>query len=95
MPEKIEDFCVKRLMAKTNIAPSICEATFFRVLQKASLKWTHVQRKGILTKIDLKLKSLLEKFLVNMQCAIVKSENIRKPMVLEKVEVNSLKFSYY
>ena len=49
-------FCVKRLMANTGIPPSICEKTVCRVLQKAGLKWNHVQRKGILTKNDLKLR---------------------------------------
>ena len=30
-----------------------------------------------------------------MQCATVKYEIIRKPMVLERLEVNSLKFAHY
>ena len=43
-------------MLKTGIPPAISEATFRRVLEKASLKWTRVQRKGILTKNDLELR---------------------------------------
>ena len=35
--------------------------------------------------------SLLEKFIVNVQRATMKYEIIRKPMVLENVEVNLLK----
>ena len=31
---------------------------------------------------------LLKKFVVNVQCAAMKYEIIRKPMVLERVEVN-------
>ena len=38
--------------------------------------------------------SLLEKFVVSVQCATMKYEIIRKPMVLERVEVNFLKFSH-
>ena len=49
------NFCVKRVMVKAGIPPSISEETVRRVLQKAGLKWTRVQRKGILTKNDLKL----------------------------------------
>ena len=47
-------FCVKRVIA--GISPSIGEETVCRILQKADLKWAHVQRKGILTKNDLKLR---------------------------------------
>ena len=39
--------------------------------------------------------SLLEKFTVNMQCAIMKYKIIRKAMVLGRVEVNSLKFAEF
>ena len=49
-------FCVKRVMVKAGISPSIGEQTVRRILQKADLKWDHVQRKGILTKSDLKLR---------------------------------------
>ena len=43
-------------MVKAGISPSIGEQTVRRILQKADLKWDHVQRKGILTKSDLKLR---------------------------------------
>ena len=48
------NFCVKRVMVKSGIPPSISEETVRRVLRKAGLKWARVQRKGILTKNDLK-----------------------------------------
>ena len=41
-------------MVKAVIPQSISEETVRRVLQKTDLKWTHFQRKGILTKNDLK-----------------------------------------
>ena len=41
-------------MVKAGISTSINEETVCRVLQKTDLKWTHFQRKGILTKNDLK-----------------------------------------
>ena len=39
--------------------------------------------------------SLLVMFAVNVQCAIMKNEIIRKPMLLERLEVDLLKSSYY
>ena len=47
-------FCKKRVMRKAAIPPSICDETVCKFVQKTDLKWTHVQRKGILTKNDLK-----------------------------------------
>ena len=86
---------VKRIIVKVTIPSSINEETVCRVLEKASVKWTYVQRKGTWPKMtqicDL---SLLEKFVVSVQCATMKYEIIRKPMVLERVEVNFLKFSH-
>ena len=38
--------------------------------------------------------SLLKNFVVNVECATVKYEIIRKPMVLERVEVNPPKSSH-
>ena len=38
--------------------------------------------------------TLLGKFVVNVHYAAMKDEIIRKPMVLEKIEVSSLKFAY-
>ena len=49
-------FCVKRVMVKTGIPPSTSKETVRRVLRKACLKWTRVQRKEILTKNDQKLR---------------------------------------
>ena len=34
-------------------------------------------------------------FVINVQCATMKYEIIRKPMVLDRVETNSLKSAYY
>ena len=50
------NFCVKRVMLKAGIPPSISEETVRRVLRKAGLKWTRAQSKGILFKNDLKLR---------------------------------------
>ena len=83
-------------MVKPRIPPSISEERVCRFLQKTDLKWTHFQRKGILTKDDLKLRlKLLEKFLVNVQCETMKYEIIRKPMVLQRVEINLFKSAHY
>ena len=49
-------FCKKRVMGKAGIPPSISEETVRKVVQKTDLKWTHFQRKGILTKYNLKLR---------------------------------------
>ena len=43
-------------MVKAGIPPSINEETVRKVVQTTDLKWTHFQRKGILTKNDLKLR---------------------------------------
>ena len=43
-------------MVKAGIPPSISEETVDRALQKTDLKWTHFQRKGIISKNDLKLR---------------------------------------
>ena len=56
LQEEMGNFCVKRVMVKAGIPPSISEETVWRVLRKAGLKWARVQRKGILTKNDLKLR---------------------------------------
>ena len=49
-------FLKKRVMGKACIPPSISEETVRKVVQKSNLKWTHFQRKEILTKNDLKLR---------------------------------------
>ena len=55
LQEEMGNFCVKRVMVKVGIPPSISEDRFGRVLRKAGLKWARVQRNGTLTKNDLKL----------------------------------------
>ena len=49
-------FCQKRVMVKAGFPPAFSEETVRKVVQKTDLKWTHFQRKGILTKNDLKLR---------------------------------------
>ena len=49
-------FCNKIVMVKAGIPPSNSKETVRKVLQKIDLKWTQFQRKGILTKNDLKLR---------------------------------------
>ena len=39
--------------------------------------------------------SLPETFFINVKCTTTKSEIIRKGMVLERVEINLLKYSHY
>ena len=46
----------KKSNGKSRHLPSISEEKVRRVLRKAGLKWARVQRKGILTKNDLKLR---------------------------------------
>ena len=54
--QKNIEYCKKRVLVKAGIPPSISKKTVGRVLQKTDLKWTHFQRKEILTKNDLKLR---------------------------------------
>ena len=56
LKEDMGNFCVKRVMVKASIPPSINERTFQRVLRKTELKWARAQRKRILTKNDMKLR---------------------------------------
>ena len=56
LQEDIGNFSVKRVMVKADISPSIIQETICRVLRKTGLKCTRVQRKGILTKNDWKLR---------------------------------------
>ena len=82
-------------MVKAGVPLSMSEETVRRVLLK-TLKWTHFQRNRILTQNELKLRlSLLEKFVIKVQCATMKYEIIRKPRVLKGVEVNLLKSAHY
>ena len=50
---------------KAGIPLSISKKTVGRGLQKSNLKWTHFQKKGILTKNDLKLRL---KFVQKVRC---------------------------
>ena len=43
-------------MVKAGILPSVSKETVHRVLRVSDLKWTHFQRKGIMSKNDLKLR---------------------------------------
>ena len=42
LQEEMGNFCVKRVMVKAGIPPSINEDTVRRVLRKAGLKWVRV-----------------------------------------------------
>ena len=77
-------------MVKSYFPSSISEETVWRDLQKTDLKWTQFQRKRILIKNNLKLRlKLAQKFAVNVQYATMRCE-IRKPILLERVEINVL-----
>ena len=56
LQEEVENFSVKRVMVGAGIPPSVSTATVRRVMRKAGLKWNHAQKKGLLTKSDLKLR---------------------------------------
>ena len=90
-------FCKKRVMRKAGIPSSISEETVRKVLQKTDLKWTHFQRKEILTKNDLKLRLKFARKVCRKcaMCNTMKYEIIRKPMVLQRVEINLLKSAHY
>ena len=55
LQEDVGNFGVKRVMIRASIPPSIRTATV-QVMRKAPLKWTHTQKKRVLTKSDLKLR---------------------------------------
>ena len=54
--QKNIEYCKKTVMVKAGIPLTISGETVGRVLQNTDLKWTHFQRKGNLTKNDLKLR---------------------------------------
>ena len=55
--EEMGKFLVKKgVLVKAGIPPSINKETVRRVLRKTDLKWTHFQRKGIISENDLKLR---------------------------------------
>ena len=80
-------------MVKAGIPPFISVETVRRVLRKTGLKWTHFQTKGILTKTDLKMRLKFAQK-VRRKGAMTYAI-IRKPMVLTRVEVNSLMSAHY
>ena len=73
-------------MVNAAIPPSITEETVRRILGNTDLKWTHFQRKVILTKNDLKLR-LKFAWKVSHKRSM-RNYEIRKPMELERVELN-------
>ena len=56
LQEEVGNFSLKRVMVRAGIPPSISTATVRRVMRKTGLKWSHAQKKGALTKSDLKLR---------------------------------------
>ena len=56
LQEEVGNFSVKRVMVSADIPPSISTATVRRVVRNAGLKWSCAQKKGVLTKSDLKLR---------------------------------------
>ena len=56
LQSELGNFCVKRVMVRADIPPSVNPQTVRRVMKKSGLRWSHVQKKGILTKNDLKLR---------------------------------------
>ena len=90
-------FCKKRVMRKACVPPSISEETLRKVVQRSDLKWTHFQRKEILTENDLKLRLKFARKVCRKcaVCATMKYEIIRKPMVLQRVEIDLLKSAHY
>ena len=56
LQEEVRNFSVKRVMVRAGIPPSISIATVLRVMRKAGLKWSHAQKKRVLTKSDLSLR---------------------------------------
>ena len=63
-------------MVKAGIPPSISEKTVCKVLRKVSLKWAPVQRKGILTKNDLKLRLKSARKLFHKRSANFQEEGV-------------------
>ena len=56
LQEEVGNFSVERVMVRAGIPASISTATVRRVKRKTRLKWSHAQKKGVLTKSDLKLR---------------------------------------
>ena len=92
LQEDMGNFFV-RVTVRADIPSSIIAEKVVRVMQRLDLNelafraWTKLA-----WNFDL---NLLEKFVVNVHCTTMKYEIIRKPMILERVEVNSLKSAHY
>ena len=56
LQEEVGNFSMRRVMVKAGIPPSISIAKVRRVMRKEGLKWSHAQKKGVLTKSDLKFR---------------------------------------
>ena len=54
--KEVGTFSLKKVRVRDGIPPSVCTATVCRVLRNAGLKRSHAQRKGMLTKNDVKLR---------------------------------------
>ena len=50
LQEEVGNVSMKSIMVRAGIPPSISTATVRRVTKKAGLKWSHAQKKGVLTK---------------------------------------------
>ena len=78
-------------MVEACIPPSIIAETVCRALQKACRRWMHVQRKGILTKNDLKLRFKFA-WEVRHKRAMCNYEiwNHQKTLELDRVKFNEI-----
>ena len=56
LQQNVGNFCVKRIKVHAGISPLVSDETVRRVLKKEGIKWCHAQKKGILTRKDLKLR---------------------------------------
>ena len=85
------------VVTKDGIPPFIKVETVCRVLQKAGLKWTHFQRKGIMTKNDLKLRLKFAGKVCHkrVMCNYEIRNHQKAYGTRERVNVNSLKSAHY
>ena len=63
-------------MVKAGISLSISEETICRVLQRTGLKWSLVQRKGILTKNDLTFRLKIVPKVLYTNCEDFREEGV-------------------
>ena len=73
---KQENLYAKRVMVKAGISLSISEETICRVLQRTGLKWSLVQRKGILTKNDLTFRLKIVPKVLYTNCEDFREEGV-------------------